>query len=149
MPAARYAALKSLGFHVSASPDTVGSPRLLMVLPVQPDIPIGQSNDNLVQRPAQKDRHEGGLSAALIEAANQATTNAPARRSIYPASRSFTPNKCLVWSQNTGPTGETSKALLKRHNNSRQGCMEMRTKKKTLAASVFGAFGPKPWRTGI
>jgi hypothetical protein len=78
----------------------------------------------LVQPPAQKDRHKGGLSAALIEAANQATTNAPARRSIYPASRLFTPNKCPVWSQNTGPAGETSKALLKRHNNSRQGCME-------------------------
>jgi hypothetical protein len=81
-------------------------------------------NDNLVQRPAQKDRHKGGLSAALIEAENQAATNAPARRSIYPASRSFMPNKCLVWSQNTGPAGETSEALLKRHINSRQGCRE-------------------------
>jgi hypothetical protein len=114
-----------------------------MVLPVQPDIPIGQSNDNLVQRPAQKDRHEGGLSAALIEAANQATTNAPARRSIYPASRSFTPNKCLVWSQNTGPAGETSKALLKRHNNSRQGCMKMRTKNENPCGFGFWCLRPE------
>jgi hypothetical protein len=97
----------------------------------------------LVQRPAQKDRHEGGLSAALIEAANQATTNAPARRSIYPASRSFTPNKSLVWSQNTGPAGETSKALLKRHNNSRQGCMKMRTKNENPCGFGFWCLRPE------
>jgi hypothetical protein len=41
VPAARNAALKSLGFHVSAPPEPAGLVRLFMALPVQPDIPIG------------------------------------------------------------------------------------------------------------